>query len=88
MCLPGAAVSETNADSSLRHERHEATDSLYNNVIRNTFDKAGSEKEDTIDKVNKDLTDLTSNNCTLCDKKYNKLGLSCAKLRGIGLKLY
>ena len=28
MCLPGAAVSERNADSSLHHERHEATD-LY-----------------------------------------------------------
>ena len=40
---------------------------FYNNVIKNTFDKAGAEKEDTISKVNKDLTDLTSNNCTLCD---------------------
>ena len=45
---------------------------FFENVLKNTFDREGSERRDSIIKTNEDIIQFTSTDlsCTHCDKKY------------------
>ena len=54
---------------------------FFENILKNTFDREGSERRDSITKANEDIIQYTSTDlsCTHCDKKY-KTALSMSHL--------